>query len=105
MPAMTLPWVSITPFGLPVVPEVNTSWNVSSGAGRSHAATCASQSGGKVSSGSSDSPSMLVVGKRSRPTSRGSGASRPDPRRRWTAPEAEMMFEIASLDMRESSGT
>ena len=45
-----LSWASITPFGTPVVPEVNTSWKMSSLAGGSQAAWVASQSGGKAGS-------------------------------------------------------
>ena len=59
-------WVSITPFGVPVVPLVNTSSNVSSGVGRFQAAWRASQSGGNSgssSAGSSDRASTAVVGK------------------------------------------
>ena len=102
---MTLSWASITPFGVPVVPEVKTSSNRSLGAGAGHAAICASQSGGKDVSGSAVSASTAVVGKRSRPASRGSGASRPVPRIRCLAPEARTMPSIASVDMRRSSGT
>ena len=104
-PATTLSCASITPLGLPVVPDVNTSWNTSSGFGRSQAATCASQSAGNVSSGSSDSESTLVVGKSARPASAGSGASRPVPSSSRTAPDASMMLRIASVLIRESSGT
>ena len=66
-PASRLSWASITPFGLPVVPDVKTSSNTSTGAGRCHARTCASQSAGRSSPGSSLSDSTVVVGKRSRP--------------------------------------
>ena len=47
-------WASITPFGVPVVPDVKTSSKTSVGAGRGQASTCASQSAGTSSSGSAD---------------------------------------------------
>ena len=52
--ARKLSWASITPFGVPVVPEVKMRSQISSGRGRSQASTCASQSAGKVASGSAD---------------------------------------------------
>jgi len=75
--ATRLSWPSITPFGVPVVPEVKISSKSSSGAGRGQAATWASQSGGNEASGSAAMASIVVVGNASRPASRGSGASRP----------------------------
>ena len=104
-PASTLAWVRITPFGLPVVPEVNTSSNTSPGFGRGRAASCASQSGGNVSSGSADRSSTIEVGKRSRPTSRGSGASRPLPSSSRTAPDRSTIRPTVSGAMRASRGT
>jgi hypothetical protein len=74
-----LSWASITPFGVPVVPEVKMSSNSSLGAGRGQAATWASQSAGNAVSGSAAMASIVVVGKASSPASRGSGASRPVP--------------------------
>ena len=106
--ARMLSWASITPFGIPVVPDVKTSWKMSSGSGGSQAAWVASQSGGKVgssSAGSAQRASRVVVGKCSSRASRGSGASRPVPRMRWRVSAALTMFSIASTDMRRSSGT
>jgi hypothetical protein len=103
-----LSWVSITPFGVPVVPLVKMSWKTSSGAGRFQAAWRASQSGGKSgssSAGSADRSSTVVVGKSARPASAGSAASRPVPRTRWRAPDARTMVCTASADIRRSSGT
>ena len=74
-----LAWVSMTPFGVPVVPEVKMRSKTSSAPARSQAATWASQSAGKPAPGSAQRSSAVVVGRRSRPTSRGSGASRPVP--------------------------
>ena len=104
-PARTLAWVRITPFGLPVVPEVNTSSKMSGAFGRGHAASCASQSGGNASSGSADKSSTIEVGNRSSPTSRGSGASRPLPSNRRTAPDLSTIRATVSGAMRASSGT
>ena len=104
-PASTFACVRITPLGLPVVPEVNTSSKMSAGFGRGQAASCASQSGGNVSSGSADRSSMIEVGKRSSSTSRGSGASRPLPRRRRMAPDRSTIRPTVSGAMRASSGT
>ena len=84
--ARMLSWASITPFGTPVVPDVNTSWKMSSGAGGSQAAWVASQSGGKAgSSGSARrrAPRASSSGIARGRASRGSGASRPVPRMRW----------------------
>ena len=106
--ATTLSWASITPFGVPVVPLVNTSSNTSSAPGRFQDAWRASQSGGKAgssSAGSATSASTVVVGKSARPASRGSGASRPVPRTRWRAPDAPTIVSTASADIRRSSGT
>ena len=106
--ATTLSWVSTTPFGVPVVPDVKISSNVSSAAGRPHAPWRTSQSGGKSGSsgsGSAERASTVVVGKPVRRASRGSGASRPVPRMRWRAPEAFTIPSTASADMRRSSGT
>jgi len=55
--------------------------------------------------GSAQSASTVVVGKRSSPASRGSGASRPVPRMRCRAPEALTMPSTAAGDIRRSSGT
>ena len=104
-PASTLAWVRITPLGLPVVPDVNTSSKMSAAFGRGHAASCASQSGGKVSSGSADRSSTIEVGNRSSPTSRGSGASRPLPRSRRMAPDLSTIRATVSGAIRASSGT
>ncbi len=106
--ATTLSWVSVTPFGVPVVPDVKTSSKTSCSVGRVHVAWRASQSGGKAGSsgaGSAQSASTVVVGKCSSPASRGSGASRPVPRMRWRAPEALTMPSTAAGDIRRSSGT
>ena len=106
--ARMLSWASITPFGMPVVPDVNTSWKMSSLLGGSQAAWVASQSGGNVGSsrsGSAHSASSVVVGKRSSRASRGSGASRPVPRIKWRVSAEFTIPSIASTDMRRSSGT
>ena len=92
--AVTLSWPSITPFGVPVVPDVKTSSQISSGCGRGRAATSASQSAGMPSSGSAVRVSTVVVGNDSRPTSRGSGASRPVPRISRAALEAATIPSI-----------
>ena len=104
-PARTLSWASITPFGLPVVPEVKTSSKTSDAAGRGHASSRASQSAGKVASGSAQRSSTIVVGNRSRPTSPGSGASRPLPRINRTAPDRSTIRATVSVAIRASSGT
>ena len=79
--ASRLSWASITPFGVPVVPEVKISSTRSPGAGAARPSTCASQSVGRVvsPSGGRAEASTLVVGKPPRPNSAGSGASRPVP--------------------------
>ena len=103
--ARTLSWASITPFGVPVVPEVKTSSKISSGAGLGQPAIWLSQSGGKEASGSALSASTEVVGNLFEPGSRGSGASRPVPRMRWRGSAALTIPTTASADIRRSSGT
>ena len=103
--ATTFSWASITPLGVPVVPDVKTSSKTSVGAGAGQASISDSQSVGMVSSGSAAMTSTVVVGNRSRPASRGSGASRPVPMMRWRAPEALTIPSTASDDIRKSSGT
>jgi hypothetical protein len=98
-----LSWASITPFGVPVVPEVKTS-SKTSRARAGHAATCASQSAGSVRPGRRRAPrrsssgsarARLARDRARRARCRGSGA----------APEAATMPSTASVDMRRSSGT
>ena len=103
--ARTLSWASITPFGVPVVPEVKTSSTIGVRPGRGQASTCASQSAGNASSGSAVSSSRRVVGNAPRPASRGSGASRPVPTIRRFASARAAIRSIASGAIRRSSGT
>ena len=108
MEAATLSWVSITPFGVPVVPLVKMSWKTSPGSGRFQAAWRASQSGGK--SGSSlgglgrqvlDSGRREVgeagFGRIGRVTARAEDEV--------AGPDARTMPFTASADIRRSSGT
>ena len=106
-PASELAWASITPLGLPVVPlSEHELVDVRPAAGGPRTATWASQSGGEgLVRLLGQGRRRWWSGTRSRPTSRGSGASRPVPSRRRTAPDAAMMFAIASALIRESSGT
>ena len=72
-----LPWLSMTPFGSAVVPEVKTISKSESRSGCGQASTWACQSAGNESSGSATSSSSFQTVKSMRPTSAGSGASRP----------------------------
>ena len=103
--ASTLSWASITPFGVPVVPDVKTSSKIVSGPGFGQASTCASQSAGNESSDSAASSSRRVVGNEPRPASRGSGASRPVPMSSRLASARAAIRSIASGAIRRSSGT
>jgi hypothetical protein len=98
-------WDSMTPLGIPVVPEVNTSWKISSGVGRSHAACFASQSPGNDASGSTATSSTTVLGRCPSPAASGSGASRPVPTRRWRASDRSATRWTAVGDICRSRGT
>ena len=105
-PASELEWASITPLGLPVVPDGEHELvdvvrpravpgpDLRLPVAREGLVRLLGQGCRRSWSGTA----------RGRPRA-GPGASRPVPSRRRTAPEAAMMFAMASALMRESSGT
>ncbi len=101
----TLAWVSMTPFGVPVVPLVKMISNRSLGTGRGQPATCSAQSAGQAGSGPAARSSTVEVGKWSRPASRGSGESRPVPMASRRASAFAAIRSTASGAIRRSSGT
>jgi hypothetical protein len=100
-----LSWAIITPFGVPVVPDVKIRSQMASGRGRDQDATVSAQSRATVSSGSATRSATVVVGKAPSPTVVGSGASRPVPRMSRRGSAAATVPAIASALIRRSSGT
>jgi hypothetical protein len=101
--ASRLSWATITPLGVPVVPDVKIKSQTSAGRGGGHVATAASAAGSFVRSAMRSS--TVVVGKSPSPAPDGSGASWPVPTIRRFGPARATIPPIASVLIRRSSGT